>query len=720
MIDMADGGASLRRRNEDGGLPPLGECLIHAADGLGCRISRSEVEAACVGENRDFGARTAIELGERRGLRIGFGKLALAEIDESVVPAILMLSHDRAVVVEGRGDRDTLIVFDPALGGGSVEVSQERLAATYTGYGLLPRIARNAHPSSAVPMGGHWFWSTLAQSRWIYVQVVIAAMVANILALPISLFTMVVYDRVIPNEAVDSLVALTIGVGAALVFDFVIKTVRAAFVDRAGKKADKQMGMLIFDQLLDLRLRARKGSVGAIANTLREFETLREFFASATIVAIVDIPFIVIFIAVIYVIGGPLALIPLMAVPTVLILGFSVQPILARLAERSFAEGQIKQTVLIETISGLETIKAVGASRRMKARWEDAVDRQSDHGVKSRAVTQFALNATGFVQQFAQIAIVFYGVFLIMEGTTSMGALIASVILMGRALAPLAQIAQTMTRLNAALTSYRSINALMKAEREHPAASQWLSRPHLSGDIVFENVSFTYQEDGRETLRNVSFRIKPGEKVAILGQIGSGKSTIARLILGLYEQKDGSILIDGADIRQIDPVDLRRNIGSVLQDVWLLSGTVRENIALGAYRPSDADILAAAKIAGVDDFISRHPSGYDLKLAERGEGLSGGQRQAISLARALVGRPPILLLDEPTASMDVQTERQVMRRLQEEAKDRTVIVITHRVSLLELVDRVIVIDNGQVAMDGPKSALNSRSGVAQPAQIRPA
>ncbi|MFM2151432.1 MAG: hypothetical protein RLZZ187_3738 [Pseudomonadota bacterium] len=720
MMDTADDRAAPQRAGDERTLPPLGACLIHAADGLGCPISRADVEAACVGETQEFGIRTAIELAERRGVRIGFGKLALAEIDESIVPAILMLNHDRAVVVEGRGDRGTLIVYDPALGSGSVEVSVDSLAASYTGYGLLPRIARNAHASSPVPSGGHWFWTTLAQNRWIYAQVIIAAMVANILALPISLFTMVVYDRVIPNEAVDSLVALTIGVAAALVFDFIIKTVRSAFVERAGKKADKQMGMLIFDQLLDLRMRARKGSVGAIANTMREFETLREFFASATIVAIVDIPFIIIFVAVIYLIGGPLALVPLLAVPAVLILGFAVQPMLARLAERSFAEGQIKQTVLVEAISGLETIKAVGASRRMKARWEDAVDRQSDHGIKSRAVTQFALNATGFVQQFAQIAIVFYGVFLIMAGTTSMGALIASVILMGRALAPLAQIAQTLTRLNAALTSYRSINALMKSEREHPAARQWLSRPHLSGDIVFENVSFAYQDDGQATLRNVSFRIKPGEKVAILGQIGSGKSTIARLILGLYEQKDGAILIDGTDLRQIDPVDLRRNIGSVLQDVWLLSGTVRENIALGAYRPSDADILAAARIAGVDDFISRNPAGYDLKLAERGEGLSGGQRQAISLARALVGRPPILLLDEPTASMDVQTERQVIRRLREEAKDRTVIVITHRVSLLELVDRVIVIDNGQVAVDGPKSVLNARSGVAQPAQIRPA
>lgn len=703
----------------DADLPPLGACLIHVADELGCPITRGDVDAARVGEAGEFGIRAAMELAERRGLRGGFGKLALSAIDATVTPVILLMQHDRAVVVEGMDRDGAFIVHDPALKRGSTAMSAETLSSGYTGYSLLLRVARNAPSPSAARERGHWFWSTLARNRWIYAQVILAAMVANILALPISLFTMIVYDRIIPNEAVESLVALTIGVAVALIFDFIIKTVRAAFVDRAGKHADRQMGMLIFDQLLDLRMRAKKGSVGAIANTMREFETLREFFASATIVAIVDIPFIVIFVFVIYVIGGPLALVPLVAVPLVLLVGLAVQPFLARLAERSFAEGQIKQTVLVEAISGLETIKAVGASRRMKARWEDAVERQSEYGIRSRAVTQFALNATSFVQQFAQIAIVFYGVFLIMDGQTSMGALIASVILMGRALAPLAQIAQTLTRLNAALTSYRSLNGLMKSEREHPDSRQWLSRPHLKGDIAFENVNFSYRDEGRGTLRNVSFRIRAGEKVAILGQIGCGKSTIARMILGLYEPKDGSILIDGTDIRQIDPVDLRRNVGAVLQDVWLLSGTVRENIAMGAYRPSDEEVLAAARIAGVDDFMSRNPAGYDFVLAERGEGLSGGQRQAISLARALVGRKPILLLDEPTASMDMQTEAQVIRRLREETKDRTVVIITHRVSLLDLVDRVIVIDDGQVVLDGPKSALNARPGVAKPAQIRP-
>nr|WP_272491263.1 ATP-binding cassette domain-containing protein [Roseovarius autotrophicus] len=360
---------------------------------------------------------------------------------------------------------------------------------------------------------------------------------------------------------------------------------------------------------------------------------------------------------------------------------------------------------MVETVSGLETIKATGAARRMRARWEDAIARQSEHGTRARGVTQLAMNATSFTQQSAQVMIVFYGVFLITAGEVSMGALIASVILTGRALAPLAQLAQTLTRLNQARNSYRSLDALMRADSERPQGRHWLSRPRLDGRIRFDNVHFTYPDQPVAALKGVSFTIEPGEKVAILGRIGSGKSTVARLLLGLYAPDQGAVLMDDTDIRQIDPGDLRRNIGSVLQDVWLFSGTVRENIAIGARRPRDSDILEAARIAGVEAFIARHPSGYDLMLAERGEGLSGGQKQAISLARALVGRPPVLLLDEPTSAMDVQNERAVIARLRDEARDRTLIVVTHRTSLLDLVDRVIVIEDGRVGADGDKSIL---------------
>jgi len=694
---------TLPTERRDGGAAPvaLEACLMHAARLIGRAVPLADVQA---GAGAGFTVREALAVAERADLLASFGRLALSEVQGPLFPAILMLANDRAVVAEARqGDR--LVIFEPALGEASGEVSVAALDEVYSGYALLLR-PRHRSAQGQPQEAGHWFWSAMAESRWIYVQVVLAAIVANFLGLATSIFTMVVYDRVLPNEAVDSLMALTLGVGIALVFDFLIKGVRAGFIDRAGQRADKAVGRRIFDQVLDVQMQARRGSTGATANTLRDFETLREFFTSATLVAVVDLPFITLFIFVIWLIGGPLALIPALAVPLVLLIGLAVQPVLARLADGAMADAQTKQSVLVETLSGLETIKAVGIARQMRDRWEAAIERAADHGLRARAVTQFAMNATSFTQQAAQVLLIFYGVFLIMAGQVSMGALIASVILTGRTLAPLAQLAQTLTRLNQARTSFRALDTLMRADRERPQGQSWLARPVLSGAIRFDTVSLSYPDAATETLRGVSFDIAPGEKVAILGRIGCGKSTIARMILGLYRPTAGMVLMDGTDLRQIDPADLRRNIGAVLQDSWLFSGTLRDNIAVGGVRPSDAAVLAAARVAGVDDFVARHPQGYDMRLAERGEGLSGGQRQAICVARALVGAPPVLVLDEPTASMDSQTEADLIRRLKPEITNRTLVVITHRPSLLDLVDRVIVIEGGRVVADGPKSILS--------------
>ena len=687
---------------------PLEACLLHAAAALDRPMTLAALHAVQSSEaTGTLGVREAITAAERADIQAAFGARKLRDFDTTLTPAILLLEGERAVVLHGVAKDGQLAIHDPILGEGIGEVARDELEKLYTGHAiLLRREHREDILATSEGRRGHWFWSALAANRWSYTQVLLAAVLANFLGLTTSIFIMVVYDRVLPNEATESLIALTIGVGIALLFDFLIKNLRAGFIDRAGQHADMAMGRRIFDQLLDMQMRARKGSVGALASTLREFESLRDFFTSATLVAVVDLPFILLFIGVISLIGGPLAIVPAIAVPVVLIVGLAVQPILARLAEQSFKDGQSKQGVLVETVSGLETIKATGAARRMRARWEDAITRQSEHGARARAVTQLAMNATSFTQQTAQVMIVFYGVFLITAGEASMGALIASVILTGRALAPLAQLAQTLTRLNQARSSYRSLDALMRADSERPEGRHWLSRPILDGRIRFDDVHFSYPDQTVAALKGVSFTIEPGEKVAILGRIGSGKSTIARLLLGLYSPDKGAVLVDDTDIRQIDPGDLRRNIGSVLQDVWLFSGTVRENIAIGARRPRDADILEAARIAGVEDFVARHPSGYDLMLAERGEGLSGGQKQAITLARALVGQPPVLLLDEPTSAMDVQNERDVIARLKDEAQDRTLIVITHRTSLLDLVDRVIVIEDGRVGADGDKSILS--------------
>ncbi len=687
-------------------LTPLESCMFHIAATFDRPPTLAALHAAHSGASGELTVHDALSLASQIGLQAGFGAQRLSSLDSMLFPALLLLADDRAVVVHGRDKDGNLSVFDPELGKGIGEVAAQTLDEAYTGYAVIfRREHRDCREQRNSGSSGHWFWSPLADSKWAYGQVALAAATANFLGLSTSVFIMIVYDRVLPNEATSSLIGLTMGVGIALIFDFMLKSLRAGFIDRAGQKADMAVGRRVFDQVLNIKMTSRTGSTGAIASTVREFETLREFFTSATLVALVDLPFIAVFIAAIYFVGGPLAAIPALAVPIVLLTGLAIQPLLSRLAEQSFDEGQSKQSVLVEAVSGLETIKTTAAGRQMRARWVEALARQSQHGTRSRTITQFALNLTGFTQQAAQVLIVFYGVFLVMEGQTSMGALVASVMLTGRALAPLGQLAQTLTRVNQAKSAYRNLDALMAADSERPKGRSWISRPGFDGRITFNNVHFAYPDQPDDALKGISFSIKPGEKVAILGQIGSGKSTVARLILGLYQPRVGSVMMDGLDIRQIDPGDLRRNIGSVLQDIWLFSGTVRDNIASGAHNPGDDALVRAGRIAGVENFVAQDPRGYDLNLSERGEGLSGGQRQAIALARALIGHPPVLLLDEPTSAMDVKTEAEVIKQLKAETGGATMIVVTHRASLLELVDRVIVIENGKVGADGPKSML---------------
>lgn len=683
----------------------LEQCLTFVAAQLELPVSEAAVRAHRVGADAPLTPDGFIDAAERHGMVAALGEHALETLGNSLLPAVALLKNGRAVVIIERINEARFALFDPALGKQPVETDLSALEAEYIGHLIAVRaryrpVTLNSEPAI---QGGHWFWSALSSNRWVYTQVVIAAALTNFLGLATSLFIMVVYDRVLPNEAIESLIALTIGVSIALVFDFAVKTLRQLFIERAGQEADLRMGRRIFDHVLNLQMSAKRGSTGGFANTLREFESLRDFFASASLVAVVDLPFILLFIGVIYLIGGPLFLVPLIAVPLVLLVGIAVQPFLKRLSGQAFEENRSKQGVLIEAVAGLETIKASGAAPMIRKRWEESVQQQSNVGRKGRGIQQFALNATALAQQAAQVSIVVYGVFLVGDGVISMGAMIACVILTGRALAPLAQLAQTMTRINQARTSYRALDQLMNMPSERPAGRHYLSRPALEGKIRLHDVSFRYPEQTTAALTAINLTIEPGEKVALLGRVGSGKSTLARLLLGIYPPEQGSVLVDDTDIRQIDPADLRHNIGSVLQEAWLFSGTVRQNIAIGAHHPSDEQILNAAKLAGAHDFIARHPNGYDMPIGERGEGLSGGQRQLICLARALLGAPPILLMDEPTSAMDIQTEKEVIARLKTASQSQTLIVVTHRTSLLELVDRVIILDQGQVIADGPKA-----------------
>ena len=564
----------------------------------------------------------------------------------------------------------------------------------------------------------HWLFGPLRDNSKIYGQTILAAVVVNTLGLVSSFFVMTVYDRVLPNQAIESLVALTIGVVIAHVFDFTLKSLRGYFIDVAGQRLDASVGATVFDSLMSMRLEARRGATGALAGLVREFENLRDFFSSATLVALVDFPFIFLFIAVIALVGGPIALVPLVGVMGAVAVGLIIQPLIMARTKQAMTEGHEKQAVLIETLAGLETVKSVDASNLMRVRWRNGVMRQAKISTVGRFLNQLAVNSAGFAQQFAQVGVVVIGVFLVGANQITMGALIACVILTGRAMGPLAQVASLLSRLNGAIASYKALDTLMTTQSEVDSTRNYLARPTLSGKIEFREVSFSYSGDERRALDEVSFTIEPGERVAILGKNGSGKSSVIRQITGVYQPSEGSVLIDDTDIRQVRPTDLRANIGAVLQDVCLFSGSIRENIALGLASVTDEDILRASKIAGVHDFIGAGAGGYDQRLAERGEGLSGGQRQAIALARALVGDPSVLVLDEPSSALDSQAEASLIARLRQATKKRTLLVVTHRMSMVKLVDRIIVLDRGRVIVDGPREQVMSAMATARQVKTR--
>ncbi|MCF8495832.1 MAG: type I secretion system permease/ATPase, partial [Alphaproteobacteria bacterium] len=511
-----------------------------------------------------------------------------------------------------------------------------------------------------------------------------------------------VYDRVIPNNAIETGWVLGIGALTVFVFDFTMRTLRGYLIDLAGRRMDIIAGRRIYDQVLNMRLVNRPRSSGAFANMLKDFDSVREFFTSATITGLVDLPFSLFFLFVVYRIGGGIAFLLLALILAVVVIGFILQVFLKESVRKSVKSAESKHSLLVETIHGLESIKAVGADGRFRTRYGRAMAENAMHGQHARFISALGVNIATFLQQIAAVLVILMGMYLVRDGDLTTGALIACVMLGGRAIAPIGQIAALMTRYHQAGGALKTLDKIMSQPVERPSHQRFLHRPDLAGKIAFEKVSFSYPGVERIVLDNVSFTIRPGEKVGIIGRIGSGKSTTARLIMNLYEPSEGSILADDTDYRQVDPADLRRHIAYIAQDVVLFSGSVRDNISAGKPQATDAEILAASKAAGVHDFIARHPMGYDAPVGEHGEGLSGGQRQAVALARAMLIKPRILLCDEPTNAMDVQAEESFKRYVAEHTKDMTVILITHRHGLLPMVDRLILLDQGRLIMDGPR------------------
>lgn len=646
-----------------------------------------------------------VRAAERAALSARVVKRRLSGISDLVLPCVLLLADRQACVMLAREERDQVRVLLPESGDGERLVEVKELQRRYTGYAIFVQQthrydARSEAFDTARPKS--WFWGTLRQFWLSYLQVVIAAGLVNVFALVTPLFIMNVYDRVVPNRAIETLWVLATGAAIVFLFDFLMRTLRGYFIDVAGRGADVLLASRIFEQVLNIQMAVRPPSAGAFANNLKEFESLREFFTSATIVALVDVPFVILFVVVIWSIGGPVAWILIGAIPIIMAVGLLLQLPLDAVVRRTFREAAQKHAILVETLGGLETIKSLGAEGRTQRNYEQVVGLTAQSSLKARLLASTAVNFAAMTQSFVTIGVVVYGVALIAAGQLTVGALVACTMLSARALSPLAQIAGLLTRYHQSMASLDALDRVMAMPVEREAGARFVHRPVVNGEIELRNVSFSYPGQEPQALHDVSFTITPGERVGIIGRIGSGKSTVEKLILGLYAPDQGAILVDGTDIRQLDPADLRRNIGFVSQDIFLFFGSVRDNIAYGAPHADDAAILRAAEIAGVDEFARTHPSGLDMAVGERGEGLSGGQRQAVAIARALLLDPPVVMLDEPTSSMDNATEQGFRQRLTETLEGKTLVLVTHRSSLLSLIDRLIVLDGGRVVADGPK------------------
>ncbi len=644
----------------------------------------------------------------RAGLSARVIKRPLDKIADITLPVVLLLEGGAATILLQNTKNGHIRLLNPEAGASDIEVPIEVILAQYTGFAIFVKPAfrfDSRSDISFVPRPVNWFWGTVKLAWPIYREVLAASLLINIFALATPLFIMNVYDRVVPNHTFETLWVLVIGVAAVHMFDFIMRSLRGYFIDIAGKKIDVILSANIFEKIQAIRMEARPASVGAIASSVQEFESFRDFITSATITTLVDLPFLVLFLLIIWSLGGAAVIPILVAIPFILLVSFLVQRSLAVVIAETFRTSSQRQAILIETLTGLETIKAIGAEGPMQRRWEQQIGHLSQLSLKARLLSLLAVNAATFFQSIAIISLIVVGVYLIAAQEMTMGALIACTLLTGRALAPLSQIASLLTRFHHARAALEGINRMMTLPVEREPGKNFVSRQTFKGEIEFKNVSFNYPGQQVSALQNVSFHIRPGERLGIIGRIGSGKTTIEKLILALYQPTEGSIWVDGVDIRQIDPAELRKNIGYVPDEPMLFFGTVRDNIVLGAPYVDDLAVLRAADISCASEFINRHPQGFDMPIGERGLGLSSGQKQAVAVARGLLLDPPILLFDDPSNSLDNRSEDNLKIKLEQHIKGKTLILITHRASMLSLVDRLLVIDNGRILADGPKEQI---------------
>ena len=686
------------------GQDALLECLMTLGKTHGHTFERDTLLAGFPLNNGKITPALFSRAAKRAGFTSRIVKRRVEQLNPALFPVILLLDRDDACILHNT-ENGTASVAWSDLPDAPVNVSLEELEERYSGMAVYVRPVFRYDirtPEVRKLKRRHWFWSVIEENKPLYRDILAAAVMINLFALAMPLFIRNVYDRVLPNLAIDTLWVTSSAVLLVLCADVVMRLMRVYFIDLAAGRADVKLSSSIMEQVLGLRMENRPASVGSFASNLQAFEFIRTFITSTTVAALVDLPFALLFVLIIALIAWPLAIPVLLGAIAVFLYAVTVQGKLHDLTEKTYRLGAQRNATLIESLTGMETIKLLGAEGRFQAKWEQLVAYLARIGEQLRLLSASVSSGAYWVQNFVSITIIITGVYLVAAGNLSMGGLIAVYILSSRAMAPVSQSAALLTQYHQAETSMTSLNEIMDRPVERPADAAFVTRQTCKGDIVFRDVQFTYPNQENEALTNLSFHIRPSEHVAILGRVGSGKTTLEKLISGLYHPTSGAVLIDGVDSRQLDPAELRRNLGYVPQDVMLFFGSLRDNITMSYSQASDQEILRAARIGTIDQFVNKHPHGFQMQVGERGETLSGGQRQGVAIARAVVADPPVLLLDEPTSSMDTTTEAIFKSRLKQFAHNKTMLVVTHRSSLLELVDRVLVLDGGRLVADGPK------------------
>ena len=690
---------------------PLTDCLIQLCRLYNLPATRTALRAGLPLVDNRLTVELFPRAAERAGLAARLVKRPLGRMTGLELPAVLLLVDGRACVLAALDHEEgEATVLLPETGLGESRLALAELERLYSGHALFvrPRFRQDSHLDHGVDNAAkNWFWGTLSRSWRIYRDVLLASLMINLFGLTGPFFTMIVYDRVIPNLAFETLWVLALGIGVVYGFSLLLRGLRGYFVDEAGKKANLRISAALLEKVLGLRLEVRPKSIGGFSKNLQQFEAVRDFITSFSITALIDLPFMLLGLAAIWYLGGSIVYIHLTAILIMGLFALAVQAPLKKAVERSFAASAQKNAILVEGLSGIETIKMLRAESQIQRAWEEAVSYIATWSSRSRLFSTSVTHFSDFIMNLTVVGVLIAGVYRISEGQLSQGGIIALMILSRQAIAPMSQVVSLATRFHRAKAALGTLDAIMELPVERPADKSFLHRSECRGRLGFAQVDFQYPGQSGLALRQITLTIEPGEKVAIIGPIGSGKTTLGKLLLGLYEPTGGMVCLDDTDIRQIDPAELRRFIGYVPQDITLFRGTIRENIILGSPEVDDARILRAADLAGVSQFAGKHPKGFDMEIGEQGRGLSGGQRQSVAMARALLHDPPILVLDEPSSSMDNRTETRMKTNLKNLLAGKTLVLITHRGSLLDLVERIIIIDNGAVVADGPRDQVLS-------------